>query len=215
MVVDHIMEHVKRQRPAIDAALNAMRIGISRQYDRPSWRSLRLTAAEVSAAIDDVLVGDFFEAFPQYRSLDYLERQKIIDKLDRLKTYIFMTQFPSRLQDVVQNFRFESRLISEQHVADLGRIYHPLLRCLDRASISTAHLKESAPMLRGHALHALAALPEDFDPLVVRSLMEIVEYSDHVFPDVEVSMLPQPEPAADTYRRPANDNGVPAAAWKM
>jgi hypothetical protein len=213
MIVDRIMEHVKRQRPAIDSALNAMRVGISRQYQRPSWRSLRLTASEVSSAIDDVLVGDFFEAYPEYRDLDYLERQKIVDKLERLKTYIFMTQFAPRLQDVVQTFRFESRLIAEQHVADLGSIYHPLLRCLDRATTGAAALRENAPLMREHALHALAVLPEDFDPLVVRSLIEIVEYCDQVFPETEVSMLPHH--AEGGFRRPANDNSVPAAAWNM
>jgi hypothetical protein len=213
MVVDRIMEHVKRQRLAIDSALNAMRVEISRQYQRPSWRSLRLTTSEVSSAIDDILVGDFFESFPEYRDLDYIERQKIIDKLERLKTYIFMTQFAPRLQDVVQTFRFESRLIAEQHVADLGRIYHPLLRCLDRASSDPAALRENAPLMREYALQALAVLPEDFDPLVVRSLIEIVEYSDQVFPETQVSMLPYPD--TGEYRRPANDNSVPAAVWNM
>lgn len=215
MIVDHIMEHVERQHPAIEAALNAMRIGISRQYDRPSWRTVRLTANEVSCAVDDLVVGDFFESYPSYRDLHYVERQKIVDRLERLKKYIFMTQFPPRLTDVVQMFRFESRLISEQHAADLGRIYHPLLRCLDRASQSPDHIRQYGPMLREHALHALAVLPEDFDPLVVRSLMEIVEYSDQVFPEEDMAMLPPAEDEDDTYRHAANDNGVPAAAWNM
>lgn len=213
MVVDDIMEHVSRSRLSIESALNAMRVGISRHYDRPSWRTLRLTTTEVSSAIDDILVGGFFDAYPRYRDLHYVERQKVIDKLERLKSYIFMTQFPPRLQDAIQMFRFESRLISEQHVADLGLVYHPLLRCLDRASIGPDHLRTQAPLLREHALRALAALPADFDPLVVRSLIEITEYCEQTFPDVELRMIDAPD--APDHRRPANDNAVPAAAFTM
>lgn len=214
MVVDDIMEHIRQSHSSIEAALDKTRAIIAREYSRPSYHKIRLSPSEVAASIDDILVGDFFERYPHYRDYGFIDRTKIIGKLDKFKEYMFLTQYSPRMQDVIQQFRFECRLVSEQYHV-VSHLYVPLLRCLDRASISALHLKDQAPYLKSHAIDVLGKLHEDYDPVVVRLMLEIVGYCDVAVKHENVSRSAHSRHVAAIAARPANDNSMPAAAWSL
>ncbi len=213
MIIDDIMEHVRRSHPQIEKALLEARRGVAVELGRADHQSIRLCVSEVNRTVGPY-TSTFFEHYPGYSKVDHATRSEIIRKLDKLKICMFMLQFPDRIQDVVQQFRFESRLVAESS-AELAFIYGPLIRSLDRAAASPANLKEQLPFFKALAADALGRLPDDADPAAFRSLMEIIEYTVHAFPAMEHrTQVFRDTPIDTVHERPANDNHL-AAPMRM
>jgi hypothetical protein len=213
MVIDDIMEHVRKSHPLIEKALASARRQAAAELGRTGHHALRLTANEVARAVRPYTFS-FFERYPGYSRVDHATRTEIVRKLDKLNICMFMLQFPERLQDVIQQFRFESRLASEAS-PELALVYAPLLRCLDRAATSNESLREQLPFLRDLAADTLGRLPEHADPQASRGLMEIIEYALHALPSTERRHVTFQAPSIDTvHERPANDNHL-AAPMRM
>lgn len=213
MITDDIMEHVRRSHPQIEKALLEVRRGVASELGRADHQSIRLCVSEVNRTVGPY-TSTFFEHYPKYSKADHATRSEIIKKLDKLKICMFMLQFPSRLQDVVQQFRFESRLVAESS-PNLASLYGPLLRSLERAAASPSNLKEQLPFFKALAADAMGRLPDDADPAAFRSLMEIIEYAVHAFPSMEHRREVFQSPQIDTvHERPANDNHL-AAPMRM
>lgn len=213
MVIDDIMDHVRRSHPQIEKALLAARKSAAADLGRSDFHALRLTTSEVSRTIRP-FTSNFFEQYPGYARIDQASRTDIIRKLDKLNVCMFLLQFPNRLQDVLQEFRFENRLASEGS-SQLAFIYGPLLRSLDRAVTSPDSLKEQLPFLKELAAETLGRLPDGADPQASRSLLEIIEYTIHAFPNMERRRSVFQEQNIDTvHELPANDNRV-AAPMRM
>jgi hypothetical protein len=205
MVIDDIMEHVRRSHPQIEQALLEARREVAFDLGRADHNSIRLSVGEVSKTVRP-FVSNFFEHHPEYSKVDQATKSEIVRKLDKLKICLFLLQFPDRIQDVVQQFRFESRLASEAS-PELSFVYGPLLRALDRAATSPANPKEQLPFLKELAADVLGRLPDEPDPSAVRALMEIIDYTLHALPRVEHRRAVFQEPSIDTvHERPANDN---------
>ena len=213
MVIDDIMDHVRRSHPLIEKALLAARKEAATALRRYDFQSLRLTTSEVARTVRP-FTFNFFEMYPGYSAADHATRTDIIRKLDKLNVCMFMLQFPERIQDVIQQFRFENRLASEAS-AELELIYRPLLRALDRAASSPSDLKERLPHLKELAADTLGRLPDDAEPQASRSLLEIIEYTIHAFPKLEQRRAVFQDQNIDTvHELPANDNRA-AASLRM
>ncbi|NTF17854.1 hypothetical protein G6L37_05525 [Agrobacterium rubi] len=213
MVIDDIMDHVRRSHPQIEKALLAARREVAADLGRSDHHSLRLSTSEVARAVRP-FTFNFFERYPEYSDVDHATRTSIIRKLDKLNVCMFMLQFPERMQDVIQQFRFENRLASEES-EELAFVYGPLLRALDRAATSGANLKEALPFLKRLAADTLGRLPRHSDAQAQRSLMEIIEYAVHTLPVMETRREVVQAPSIDTvHERPANDNDL-AAPMRM
>lgn len=209
MVIDDIMEHVRRSHPEIQQALLEAQREVAFDLGRADHTSIRLSVGEVSRTVRP-FISNFFDKHPEYGKVDPATRAEIVRKLDKLKICMFLLQFPERIQDVVQQFRFENRLASEAS-PELSFVYGPLLRALDRAVTSPNSLKEQLPFLKELAADVLGRLPADPDPAAVRALMEVIDYTLHALPRVEHRRAVFQEPQIDTvHERPANDNNVPA-----
>lgn len=213
MVIDDIMDHVRRNHPLIEKALLAARKEVATELRRYDVQSLRLTTSEVARTVRP-FTFNFFEMYPRYSAVDHATRTDIIRKLDKLNVCMFMLQFPDRIQDVIQQFRFENRLASEAS-AELEFIYRPLLRALDKAASSPSDLKERLPHLKMLAADTLGRLPEDAEPHASRSLLEIIEYTIHALPKLEKRTAVLEDQNIDViHELPANDNRV-AAPMRM
>jgi hypothetical protein len=213
MIIDDIMDHVRRNHPQIEQALLEARREVAADLGRVDYHSVRLSVSEVARTVGPY-TSSFFDSYPAYSNADHATRSEIIRKLDKLKICMFMLQFPDRIQDVVQQFRFESRLATESY-PELAFIYAPLLRSLDRAAMSPKHLKEQLPFFKAFAAEAMGKLPDDADPIAIRSLMEIIEYTVHTFPAMERRKQVFQSASIETvHERPANDNQL-AAPMRM
>jgi hypothetical protein len=213
MITDDIMDHVRRSHPQIEKALLEARRQVAAELGRADHQSIRLCVSEVARTVGPY-TSNFFEHYPEYSKADHATRSEIIKKLDKLKICMFMLQFPNRIQDVVQEFRFEARLVAESSVK-LASLYGPLLRSLDRAATSPESLKEQLPFFKDLAADAMGRLPDGADPSAFRSLMEIIEYTIHAFPAMEHRRQVFQAPSIDTvHERPANDNRL-AAPMRM
>jgi hypothetical protein len=213
MITDDIMEHVRRSHPQIEKALLEARRGVASELGRADHQSIRLGMSEINRTVGPY-ISTFFEHYPEYSKVDHATRSEIIRKLDKLKICMFMLQFPSRIQDVVQQFRFESRLVAESS-PKLASLYGPLLRSLERAAASPSNLKEQLPNFKALAADVMGRLPDNAEPAAFRSLMEIIEYTVHTFPSMEHRREVFQSPQIDTvHERPANDNHL-AAPMRM
>lgn len=207
MLIDDIMEHVRRSHPEIEKALLDARCEAASELGRFDLTSVRLSISEVSRSVRPFM-ADFFHVYPTHAKADAATRNAIIRKLDKLNVCMFLLQFPERIQDVIQEFRFENRLASEAS-AELAFVYGPLLRTLDRAATSPAALKEALPSLKGMAADTLGRLPEGADPQAQRALLEIIEYMVHAFPNAANERTSDRQQDIDTvHEHPANDNRV-------
>mgnify|MGYP001171394813 CR=1 FL=1 len=209
MIIDDIMDHVRNSHMSIEKALMDTRRAVADELGRPDYNGIRLNASEVSRTVRP-FINNFFQRHPEYSNIDHATRSDIIRKLDKLKICMFLLQFPERIQDVVQQFRFENRLAAESS-SEMMFIYAPLLRSLDRALSSPENLKDQIPFFKALAGDVLGRLPVDADPSAVRALMEIIDYTVHAFPKMEHRRQVFQAPSIDTvHERPANDNHVAA-----